>query len=173
MVPGKGFKLLITAFSKIKNKENFKLNLGGTGPEEPAIRKMISDLKIGPYVEVFSSWSRDNFFNLLKNADIFVQPRWRTDLTSMSLINAMSFGIPSIVPGGGGLEWDIQGGALCFKDGDTDDLAGKIEQLGNNPELRARLSMACYARLADDEMNHKKQIERWNNKMKEIKNRKK
>ena len=171
MVPGKGFELLITAFSKIKNKDNFKLNLGGTGPEELAIRKMIKDLRIEPHVEIFSGWSRDNFFNLLKNADIFVQPRWRTDLTSMTLINAMGFGIPCIMPGGGGLQWDAKDGGLYFKDGDADDLARKIEQLGNSPELRVKLSRACYARLAENEMRADWQINRWSEKMKEIKNR--
>lgn len=169
MVPGKGFELLITAFSRIKNKGNFKLILSGSGPEEQSIRKMISGLGIGPYVEIVGGWSRENFFQLLGSADIFIQPRWRTDLTSMSLINAMGFGVPSIVPKGGGLEWDVQGGALCFADGDANDLAQKIEQLGNDYELRARLSRACYARLAEDEMNHEKQISRWSDKMKEIK----
>ena len=171
MVPGKGFELLITAFSKINNKRNFKLILGGSGPEEQSLRKMINDLGIGPYVEIVGGWSREFFFRLLNSADIFIQPRWRTDLTSMSLINAMGFGVPGIVPKGGGLEWDIQEGALCFADGNAEDLAQKIEQLGNDYELRAQLSRACYARLAEDEMDHKKQISRWSDKMKEIKSR--
>ena len=171
MVPGKGFELLIAAFSKIKNKDKFKLILGGSGPEELSIRTMIKDLHIEPHVEIFGGWSRENFFNLLKNIDIFIQPRWRTDLTSMSLIDAMGFGIPSITPRGGGLEWDAKNSALYFKDGDSDDLARKIEQLGNDFELRAKLSRACYVRLAEDEMNHEKQIERWHNKMREIKDR--
>lgn len=170
MVPGKGFELLITAFSKIKNKDKFRLILGGSGPEELSLRTLIKNLHIEPYVEIIGGWSRENFFNLLKNADIFVQPRWRTDLTSMSLINAMGFGIPSITPGGGGLEWDAKNGALYFKDEDSNDLARKIEQLGGNPELRAKLSRACYERLAEDEMNPDWQINRWSNAMKEISN---
>lgn len=169
MVPGKGFDLLITAFSKVRNKEKFSLILGGTGPEEPRIIKMIRNYHLEPYIELFGWVSRDILYGYLKRADIFIQPRWRTDLTSMSLIDAMAFGIPSITPGGGGLEWDAKNSALYFKDGDSDDLARKIEQLGNNPELRVKLSKACYDRLSEDEMNHEKQIERWYNKMKELK----
>ena len=169
MVPGKGFDLLLTAFSKVKNKEKFNLILGGTGPGEADVRKMISDYHLEPYVELFGWVPRNVLYSYLKKADIFIQPRWRTDLTSMSLIDAMTFGIPSIMPGGGGLQWDAQNGGLYFKDGDSDDLARKIEQLGNSPELRAKLSRACYARLAENEMNANWQINRWSEKMKEIK----
>ena len=169
MVPGKGFDVLLTAFSKIKNKEKFNLILGGTGPGENDVKKMISNYHLGPYVELFGWVPRETLYSYLKRADIFIQPRWRTDLTSMSLIDAMIFGIPSIMPGGGGLQWDAKDSGLYFKDGDSDDLARKIEQLGGSSELRAKLSKACYVRLAENEMNADWQINRWNEKMKEIK----
>ena len=97
-----------------------------------------------------------------------MQPHWRNDLTSISLIEAMTFGIPCILPGGGGLEWDAKNSALYFKDGDSDDLARKIEKLGDDPELRVKLSKECYKRLKEDEMNHEKQITRWHEAMKNI-----
>lgn len=169
MVPGKGFELLITAFSKIINKERYNLILGGTGPQELEIKKMVKELGLEPHV-IFPGWvAREEIFNSYKRADIFVQPRWRRDLTSMSLMDAMTFGVPIIAPGGGGLEWDAKNGALYFKDGNADDLARKIEELGDNRDLRAKLSKACYARLADNEMKHDWQAEQWSNKMKEIK----
>lgn len=168
MVQGKGFELLIEAFSKVRNKDKFNLILGGAGPNEAAIKKTVKELGLEQYVK-FPGWvAREEIYNSYKKADIFVQPRWRRDLTSMSLIDAMTFGIPCITPGGGGLEWDARGGALYFKDGDPDDLARKIEQLGDDPELRVKLSMACYARLAENEMNHRWQAEQWSNKMAEI-----
>lgn len=171
MVPGKGFDLLIKAFSKVKNKDRFKLILGGAGPEEPVIRKMVKELGLEPHVE-FPGWvAREEIYNSYKKADIFVQPRWRRDLTSMSLIDAMIFGVPVIAPGGGGLQWDAKDGALYFKDGDADSLAQKIEQLGSSSELRVKLSRACYTRLAENEMRHEWQAEQWSNKMKEIRAR--
>ena len=105
MSPGKGFDLLILAFSKVKNKDNFKLILGGTGPEEHLVKKMVHDLGLDPYVE-FPGWvSRQDLHNALKKADIFIQARWRQDMTSLSLTEAMVFGLPSILPKGGGLEF--------------------------------------------------------------------
>ncbi|MBU2219720.1 glycosyltransferase family 4 protein, partial [Patescibacteria group bacterium] len=123
MVPSKGFELLIEAFTKIKNKENFNLLLGGTGPLETKLKQMIKDLRLENYVQLPGWVSREKFFESLKEADIFIQPRWRTDLTSISLIEAMAFGIPSILPGGGGLEWNAKKSALYFKDNDAADLA--------------------------------------------------
>lgn len=168
MVPGKGFELLIKAFSKIKNKEKFNLLLGGTGPLEAELKQMVKDLNLENYIQMPGWVPREKFFESLKDADIFIQPRWRTDMTSISLIEAMSFGLPSILPGGGGLEWDAKNSALYFKDNDVNNLAQKIEELGNDPKLRLKLSRQCYIRLAEDEMNYEKQITGWHQTMRKI-----
>jgi len=158
MAPGKGFDLLVTAFSLIKNKEKFELILGGDGPERALLQGKVKELGIAEYVS-FPGWvEKQQVFDFYKQADIFVQARWRTEMTSITLLEAMSFGIPSILPGGGGLEWDAQGAALYFKDEDCADLARKIEQLGSDYDLRNELSRQCYVRLGEDEMNYEKKI---------------
>lgn len=156
MAPGKGFDLLLAAFAKVKNKQAFKLVLGGSGPEEPLIRQAVKDLGLLDYVEMPGWVPREELFNSLKQADIFIQARWRTDMTSTSLLFAMAFGLPCILPGGGGLEWVGKGAGLYFKDGDPEDLARKIEQLGNDFNLRAILSHNCYKRLKDDEIYYQR-----------------
>jgi FkbM family methyltransferase len=158
MAPGKGFDLLVTAFSKLKNKQDFKLVLGGSGPEEEAIHALVERLGVGPYVQ-FTGWmSKEELYQRLKEADIFIQAAWRRDMTSMALSTAMVFGLPNILPGGGGLEWVASGGGLYFTEGDTDDLARKIEQLGSDRSLRERLSQGVISRINSDEMNYNKQI---------------
>lgn len=169
MVAGKGFKLLIEAFSKVKNKERFNLILGGVGPLEPQLRQMVKDLKIEPYVKMPGWVPKEQLLAVFKTADIFIQPRWRNDLTSVSLVEAMAFGLPGILPESGGLAWAAKNSALYFKDGSSDDLAEKIEKLGADPELRVNLSKACYKRLEEDEMNYEKQIYNWYALMKKIK----
>lgn len=168
MAPGKGFDLLVKAFSEISNKENFRLILGGAGPEEKQVRQMISDLKLEKYVSLPGWVSKAEVYGTLKNADMFIQPRWRMDLTSYSLLEAMAFGLPCILPGGGGLEWDARGSALYFKDGDYKALAGRIEELGNNYSLRAELSRNCYARLKEDELDNEKQARRLAEEMERV-----
>lgn len=155
MAPGKGFDLLITAFSKVKNKKNFRLIIGGSGPEENKVRELIKKLRLENFIELPGWVSREALFQSLKTVDIFIQPRWRTDMTSTSLLFAMAFGLPSILPAGGGLQWVADQSGYYFNDGDPDDLARSIETLGSQYNKRAMLSAACYERLSNPEINYK------------------
>lgn len=168
MAPGKGFDFLLTGFSKVRHKENFRLILGGSGPEEALIHRMVRDLQLHEYVE-FPGWvSKEKLYGFYKTADIFIQAKWRSIGTSISLLYAMAFGVPSILPRGGGLEWQAKESALYFTDGDAHGLAEAIEMLGSDASTRARLSANCYRRLAEDEQNHEKQIGRLESAMKEL-----
>ncbi|KKS00036.1 MAG: Glycosyltransferase [Candidatus Magasanikbacteria bacterium GW2011_GWC2_41_17] len=168
MAPGKGFDLVLIAFSKIKNKDNFHLVLGGDGPEEKFVRKMIHDLHLEQYVELPGWMTKEDLYNRFKLADIYVQAHWRKDLTAMSLMTAIMFGLPSIIPGGGGLEWVARNSALYFEDNDPDDLARKIEQLGDDYQLRQKLSQQCYIRMDEPELNHRSRIAELDKRMKEV-----
>ncbi len=158
MAAGKGFDLLLTAFSKVRHKEKFKLILGGSGPEEHLVRQMIRDLKLEPYVELPGWVPRTALREALKKADIYIQARWRTDMTSLSLTEAMAFGLPNIIPSGGGLQFVAGKSALTFKPDDPQDLADKIEKLGSDYKLREELSRQCYARLKEADMDYEKTI---------------
>ncbi|OHA24617.1 MAG: hypothetical protein A3H57_01405 [Candidatus Taylorbacteria bacterium RIFCSPLOWO2_02_FULL_43_11] len=160
MAPGKGFDILLKGFSLVRNKDDFELILGGTGPEEQYVKDMIREYKLDPYVTLLGWVSKEKLYQLHREADIFVQADWLTYGTSISLLYAMIFGIPCILPAGGGLQWIADGAALYFKNRDTEELALRIEELGRDRELRAKLSMNCYRRLKDDEMNYVKQVGR-------------
>src|SRR3989344_3637016 len=169
MAPGKGFDLLLTAFSRLKNKDNFRLVLGGTGPEEQYIKDMVKDLKLESYVEMPGWMTKEDLYKRqTEQVDIFVQARWRRDMTSMSLQTAMLFGLPSVLPGGGGLQWVARDSAIYFEDNNVDDLARQIEQLGDNRDLRARLSKHCYVRMDHPEMNHISRITELRERMEKL-----
>lgn len=159
MAPGKGFDLLVTAFAKMTDKERFLLVLGGTGPEEAPMKKLVRDLQLEQYIR-FPGWvTREELRRTLRDeADIFIQARWRSDMTSLSLTEAMAFGIPAIVPAGGGLAWTAGGGALTFRPDDPEDLARAIERLVSDAALRAKLSETCYRRLHEAEVDYKKTL---------------
>ncbi len=59
---------------------------------------------------------------------------------------------------GGGIEWVGGKSSLCFKPDDANDLAAKIEMLGNDYELRSELSKQCYIRLREPDVNYEKTI---------------
>ncbi|MFH1704549.1 MAG: glycosyltransferase [Patescibacteria group bacterium] len=168
MAPAKGFDMLLTGLSYVRNKDKFRIVLGGTGPEEPYVKDMIRELKLEKYVELVGWTPKDKLYELYKQADIFIQADWMFFGTSMSLLYAMAFGVPSILPGGGGLEWNAQDSAIYFRYRDPIDLAVKIEILGADRELRARLSRNCYKRIFSDEMDYEKQITRVHQAMQDL-----
>ena len=161
MSPGKGFDILLSGFAKVKNKDNFRLILGGGGPEEKYVKKMVQDFGLEKYITMPGWVSKQQIYDFYKQADIFIQADWWPVGTSISLIYALVFGVPSILPGGGGLEWNAKGGALYFKYRDTDELARKIEELAGDYDLRAKLSRGAYARLHENQMNFEWQIGEW------------
>jgi len=80
----------------------------------------------------------------------------------------MAFGVPSILPGGGGLEWQAKDTAIYIKNGAHDDLARAIEKLAGDYDLRATLSRNCYKRIREDSMNYQKQIPIWNERLRKF-----
>jgi len=157
MAAGKGFDMLLAGFAKVKNKNDFRVILGGSGPEEPYVRAMINDLHLEPYVELLGWVTKDRLFEEYKKADIFIQADWRLEGTSISLLYALAFGVPSILYGGG-LEWVAKDAAIYFTYKDPEDLARKIELLGHDAALRARLSSNCFKRIASEDLDYERQI---------------
>lgn len=173
MAPGKGFDVLLTGFSKVKNKDQFRLVLGGSGPEEPQVRAMIKHYDLEKYVVLTGWMSKQELYQWHKEADIFIQADWRPEGTSISLLYAMAFGIPSILPGNTGLAWIAQDSSLYFPYRDTDALAKRIEELGVNPEQRATLSANCYKRIFSQPFDHEWQTGQIYQEMKKIYDRSK
>ena len=158
MEPGKGFDILIKAFSKVKNKDKFRLVLGGDGSERRFVESAIKDLDLECYVELPGWIPKEEFHKSFQQADIFIYPRWRTAQPSLGLVEAMTFGLPTIVPAHTGLNWVAGKSALTFELDNIDDLAAKIELLGSKPEMRKRLSRECYIRIRQADIDYKKTI---------------
>lgn len=155
MVPGKGFDLLLQAFARVKNKDNFHLNLGGDGHERPQVEQMIKDLKLEKYITLLSWTKKDEVIEQYKKADVFIQPKWRQELTSVTLVEAMMFGLPCIIPGGGGLAWNAGKAGFYFDFDNPESLAQAIDKIGEDYNLRAEMSKKNFERLEEDEMNYK------------------
>lgn len=159
MAPAKGFDVLLLGFSKLKNKDDFHLILGGSGPEEKYVKKMIQDLGLQKYVTLKGWVDKGELYRIHKEeADIFVQADWLPYGTSISLLYAIAFGLPCILPGDTGLNWVAKDCSLYFEYRNPEDLAIQIEKLGADHDLRAKLSANCYTRLKDEEFNYEWQI---------------
>ena len=169
MVPGKGFDTLLTAFSKIKNKEKFQLVLGGGGPEEADLHQLANNLKIADRVKFLGWVPTKNIYDYFKKADVFVLPKCeRLEFNSITLLEAMTFGLPCIVPANGALAWGAGKSAITYQDENCDDLAAKIQLLGDDPNLRAELSKNCFLTLKQEERDYKKGAARLNEKIQRL-----
>jgi glycosyltransferase involved in cell wall biosynthesis len=161
--------LMLAGFARVKNKENYKLVLGGSGPEEEKIHRLAKELNIEKHVEFLGWLTKEQLYENYKKADVFIQVGWRPEGTSMSLLYAIAFGLPSIVPSESGMAWQAQKSALTVENGNHEALARAIERLGEDPKLREELSHNCFIRINEDQLNHKKIIALWFNEMKKIK----
>ena len=138
--PEKGLRLLVEAFQKVRGgAAKPKLVVVGDGPSGPELKALCrqlgqnEDCQFVPATERVAGW--------LRAIDIFVLPSL-SEALSNSLMEAMACGcaaIASRVGGNGELVRDGQTG-LLFECGDSGDLARRIEELIENPELRRTLA---------------------------------
>lgn len=152
----KGFDLVIQAFNVLKHKDKYQVIIGGAGSDEERLHKLTKDLKLEKYIN-FSGWlEKEKMYENLGRAHIFIFPKWWVEYGSVVLTEAMSMGLPCIVPSGGALEWLSGGGSLPFAADDYNDLAKKIEKLGDSGDLRIKLALGGLKRA--QELDYKKLV---------------
>ncbi len=139
----KGVHDLIKAFATVvKNVPQFHLHIAGDGDVELA-KQYAHELGLDSYIE-FLGWVGNTEKNkLLNDADIFVLPSYNEGLP-VSILEAMSFGIPVISTNVGGIpeliEDEVSG--FLIKPGDIPALQNRLEQLANDLGMRNRIGSA-------------------------------
>jgi glycosyltransferase involved in cell wall biosynthesis len=96
--------------------------------------------------------SLDDLPRHYRQADICLVPTIAQDSLSRTSVEAMASGIPVIASRIGGLPYTVTDGVtgFLFEPGDPADLARKIGQLLDDPELRRRMGLAGRKRFEDD-----------------------
>lgn len=146
MIPEKGFDLLLRAFALMRGAPNCRLVLSGGGPEKERLKTLAKELGIGSSVK-FPGWvPKEELYRLFSEAHVFIFPKWWIEYGSAVLTEAMAFGLPSVIPGGGALEWLTSGCARTFANGHVEELAGRLTELNEDDVLRARLGVQSLAR---------------------------
>ena len=143
--PIKGVDILIKSFSMvIKKNKNIHLILIGVTPESK-LKDMSRDLRIEDNVHFLGIV--DNAQQLLKNADIYIQPS-RNEGLSLSILEAMSKSLPVIAFKVGGISELVINNKTGFlvEPENKMKLAEKIDLLINNLDLRKELGKNAYER---------------------------
>lgn len=140
MLPEKGFDLVINAFADLPDKEKYRVIMSGGGPDKKRLERMVHKMGLEKYFE-FPGWvARDKMFEFFLASQIFIFSKWWIEYGSALLTEAMAFGMPCIIPRGGALEWLTAGSVLTFMPDSAKDLSEKIHRLGNDENLRIKLS---------------------------------
>ena len=146
MIKEKGFDIVLRAFARLKDKESYRLVMSGGGPDKERLEALAKELDIEPFV-TFPGWvSKEQLARLFENAHIFIFPKWWIEYGSAILTEALAFGLPCIIPSGGALEWLTEGKQPTFRNDSGEELAQRIEKLGDNENLRIQAGEDARAR---------------------------
>jgi glycosyltransferase involved in cell wall biosynthesis len=129
LVPIKNIDLLIRAFSELINEsKNTKIMLWiiGSGPEHKNLEDLCKALDLEKHIQFFGF--QKDVFPFLKQADAFVLPSLSEGF-SISLVEAMLIGLPSIATKVGGPSEIIEDGKNGFliDPGDKEDLKSRMK----------------------------------------------
>ncbi|MDP3729522.1 MAG: glycosyltransferase [bacterium] len=147
MVWEKGFDVVIQAIAALPDKNRVRVVMSGDGPDRPMLEKMAQDRGVSSQIS-FTGWmSKESLIEALRSTDIFIVPRWRPELASMMLFEAMGYGLPCLVPGNSTLSWSGGDGVATFTNEDPKDLARCIITLLDSPSERVSLAKKALAHL--------------------------
>ena len=151
-VDWKGFDDLIKAFAEfLKNQRDHKkffLWLAGDGQERKKLELLTKKLNLQSCVKFWGFV--DDVRPLLWASDIYVHPSWGDEAFGLSLLEAMSAGLPVIASESGGMTEILNNSqGLLFPRRDTKKLAEKMSELAKNIKKADVLKFASLSRAQD------------------------
>jgi glycosyltransferase involved in cell wall biosynthesis len=148
--PEKGVPVLLEAFARVhRTWPQARLLIVGRGETEPQLRRRAAELGVAGAMRIEPAAA--NVVAWLHSLDVFVLPS-HSEAFSNSLMEAMACALPVVASRVGGnpeLVADGETGFL-FPPSDAAALAGRLLELLDRPELRARLACAASERIRRD-----------------------
>ena len=129
----KGYDILINAFSKLKNKNTFKLNIIGEGSQRKKLEMMIKKYDLQNNIKLYGFLS--NPYEIMSESDVFICSS-RSEGFSLVIAEAMILGIPIITTNCAGPFELVEGGKygiLC--DNSLQDIVNKLQYVLDNKEI--------------------------------------
>ena len=133
LVPGKGFHILLEAFTEFSNRieQPARLILIGDGFQREALIRRAADLGIRPYIELVDPMEQEKLVKYYQQADLFCLPSYSEGLPCV-VVEAMACGKPVVATRVGGTAEvvDEQSGILVAP-GDVSALCEALLQAKN------------------------------------------
>uniref|UniRef100_A0A7C4GDY3 Glycosyltransferase family 1 protein n=1 Tax=candidate division WOR-3 bacterium TaxID=2052148 RepID=A0A7C4GDY3_UNCW3 len=151
LVERKGVPFLVEAAALLRADVPLHLNIVGTGPEEPALRTLVSERGIEKQVTFHGFVSAPELERLYRQCDVFVLPavydsKGDTEGLGVVLIDAMSHRKPVVASGIGGIVDLVIDGrtGIAVPPADPPALAHALRRVLTDAELSRRLGDAGY-----------------------------
>ena len=144
----KGVEILLQAFSRLLEEFRLELHIVGDGPLKKSIEEKITELKLSSYVKMHGFVRTPG--EIYKKLDMLVMPSL-TEGTPLTLLEAMSFGLPVVASAVGGIPEIINDGdnGILVKPGDVEQLIKKIKQLIVDKNIRKEISQSALLTIND------------------------
>lgn len=147
LIPRKGLTCLIEALAELREKGlPLVLQLAGEGEMRQELEKLVKDRGLTREVEFLGHVTNGAaLWHLYRNADIFVLPTMAEGFPRV-LYEAMSQSLPIVTTAVSGIPYTMRDreNALLVRPGDIRGLAGAIEELTRDPDLRRKLIAAGF-----------------------------
>ena len=149
-----GQDILIRAFAGVVNELDglsLRLELTGSGPDIEKFTALAGELRVEDKVKFTGYIPNDQIMDIHRGFDIEVYPTRVEETFGVSVVEAMSCGVPCIVSKTGGLQDVVEDGVSGFHVpvGDVDAIKSKLIELIRDPSLRKRVGKAAKKRVAD------------------------
>lgn len=143
LIPIKGIEILITAFSKLlKKNPKLSLAIGGVGPEEKNLKKMVHKLGLRKNVIFLGKIPEGKKIALYHKSRIFVLLSYDREGVPTTLLEASACGVPIITTNCCGMREFIKNGknGLLVKPKDPTDAYKKMYSLLQDYKLQEKIS---------------------------------
>lgn len=141
----KGAFDLIKAFETVRKvNSRIKLSIYGNGEIEKA-RNLVQELGLESCVKIKGWIASNELREVLKKTDLFILPSYNEGLP-MSVLEAMSFGLPVITTPVGGIPELIthRVNGLLVAPGDLEGIAGAVIEIFQDSNLRDNIAKRAY-----------------------------
>ena len=145
----KGIDVLIRAVARL-NRPNIRINLVGSGAEEPNYRALADSLGIGSCLRFWGKLDNREVKQAYRETDIYCLPSVWPENQPVSITEAMACGIPVVAADLGGSRELVADGETGFlvPAGDDEALAERLARLADDAGLRRHMGEAGRQRIA-------------------------
>lgn len=138
----KGYDILIEAFAKIANNNNFKLTIVGDGNQRTLLQQLIVKHNLQSKVLLLGRKSRPEVADILADSDVYVSSS-RNENFSVSVLEALSVGLPVVATICGGIKECInESNGLLVPTEDVNALSSAMLKITQNISNYNRESIA-------------------------------